>query len=172
MFSDAHEEIKAGIARVRDPAALPRPPSAQCAHPAGKNSDRVVGSFIATTFAQPDHAAAKAQWRRVATRGGADARQTPKLSMLGEPSWRHRFKPDGECREGRASLHDIPGRHRTKLYGTQAVQLKGGNHAAHRRGKLSQRRLLRERFTLGVNAHADQLCFFGGAWPMFFPSAR
>ena len=75
MFSDAFEGIKAGTARVLDPAALPRPPSAQCAHPAGKNSDRVVGSFIATTFAQPDHAAAKAQWRRVATRGGADARQ-------------------------------------------------------------------------------------------------
>lgn len=33
---------------------------------AGKNSLRVVSAFIATAFAQPDHAAAKADWRLVA----------------------------------------------------------------------------------------------------------
>ena len=68
VISDAHEGIKAAVAKVLD-ATWQR-----CrvhfmrnvlAH-AGKSGRRVVSAFIATAFAQDDAEAAKAQWRRVA----------------------------------------------------------------------------------------------------------
>ncbi len=81
VISDAHEGIKAATARV------PSTTWQRCrvhfqhnalAH-AGKNSRRVVSAFIATAFAQPDHAAAKAQWRLVAEQMRG---KLPKLATL------------------------------------------------------------------------------------------
>ena len=90
---DAHEGIKAATARVLsttwqrcvrhwsrtngDHASLHFQRNA-LAH-AGKNSRRVVSAFIATAFAQPDHAAAKAQWRLVADQMRG---KLPKLATL------------------------------------------------------------------------------------------
>ena len=68
VISDAHEGIKAAVAKVLN-ATWQR-----CrvhfmrnalAH-AGKSGRRVVSAFIATAFAQDDAEAASAQWRRVA----------------------------------------------------------------------------------------------------------
>jgi putative transposase len=68
VISDAHEGIKAAVARVfraiwqRCRVHFMRNALAH----AGKSGRRVVSAFIATAFAQ-DHAdAAKAQWRQVA----------------------------------------------------------------------------------------------------------
>src|SRR3546814_9339713 len=78
VISDAHEGIKAAVARVF------RASWQRCrvhfmrnalAH-AGKSGRRVVSAFIATAFAQ-DHAdAAKAQWRQV------DDQVRPKMPKL------------------------------------------------------------------------------------------
>ena len=79
VISDAHEGIKAATARVLAGATWQR-----CrahfqrnapAH-AGKGSRRMVSAFIATAFAQPDHAAASAQWHLVADQ------MRPKLPKL------------------------------------------------------------------------------------------
>jgi transposase-like protein len=68
VISDAHEGIKAAVTKVMATAWQ------RCrihfmrnllAH-AGKSGARMVSAFIATAFAQEDHAAAKAQWRKVA----------------------------------------------------------------------------------------------------------
>src|SRR6202040_2087727 len=68
VISDAHEGIKAAVAKVLN-ATWQR-----CrvhfmrnvlAH-AGRQGRRVVSAFIATAFAQDDAAAARAQWRKVA----------------------------------------------------------------------------------------------------------
>ena len=68
MISDAHEGIKAAVAKVLN-ATWQR-----CrvhfmrnvlAH-AGRSGRRVVSAFIATAFAQDDTEAARQQWRRVA----------------------------------------------------------------------------------------------------------
>src|SRR6202012_1913953 len=68
VISDAHEGIKAAVAKVLN-ATWQR-----CrvhfmrnslAH-AGKSGRRVVSAFIATAFAQDDAEAARAQWRRIA----------------------------------------------------------------------------------------------------------
>ena len=68
VISDAHEGLKAAIAKVLN-ASWQR-----CrvhfmrnvlAH-AGRNGRRVVAAFIATAFAQDDAAAARTQWRQVA----------------------------------------------------------------------------------------------------------
>ena len=96
VVSDAHEGIKAAIAR------LPGATWQRCrvhfmrnalAH-AGKSGRRVVSAFVATAFAQEDATAAKEQWRRVADQ------LRPKL-----PEARH---PDGRGRGGRARLHALP----------------------------------------------------------------
>ena len=81
VISDAHEGIKAAVARVF------RATWQRCrvhfmrnalAH-AGKSGRRVVSAFIATAFAQ-DHAdAAKAQWRQVADQVRP---KLPKLAAL------------------------------------------------------------------------------------------
>lgn len=68
VISDAHEGIKAATARVLSTTWQRCRVHFQrnaLAH-AGKNSRRVVSAFIATTFAQPDHAAAKTRWRLMA----------------------------------------------------------------------------------------------------------
>ena len=63
VISDAHEGIKAATARVLSTTWQRCRVHFQrnaLAH-AGKSSRRVVSAFIATAFAQPDHATAKAQ---------------------------------------------------------------------------------------------------------------
>ena len=79
VISDAHEGIKAAVARVfratwqRCRVHFMRNPLAH----AGRSGRRVVSAFIATAFAQ-DHAdAAKAQWRQVADQVRA---KLPKLA--------------------------------------------------------------------------------------------
>ena len=96
VVSDAHEGIKAAVAKVLN-ATWQR-----CrvhfmrnalAH-AGKSGRRVVSAFIATAFAQDDAEAAKsamAPGRRPAPAQAAQAR-----------------RPDGRGRDRRARLHDLP----------------------------------------------------------------
>ena len=96
MISDAHEGLKAAVAKVlhatwqRCRVHFMRNALAH----AGKSGRRVVSAFIATAFAQDDADAAKAQWRqgrRPAPPEAAEAR-----------------RPDGRGRGGRARLHDLP----------------------------------------------------------------
>ena len=102
-----HEGIKASVARVLNTTWQRCRVHFQrnaLAH-AGKSSRRVVSAFIATAFAQPDHATAKTQWRNVADqiRG-----KLPRLSGLMERAFvRHWSEDNGERRRGRARLHDL-----------------------------------------------------------------
>ena len=98
VISDAHEGIKASVAKVMN-ATWQR-----CrvhfmrnvlAH-AGRSGRRVVSAFIATAFAQDDAEAARQQWRRVADQ------LRPKVPKLADP--------DGHGRARRAGLHGLPGR--------------------------------------------------------------
>jgi hypothetical protein len=78
VISDAHEGNKAATARVLSTSWQRCRVHFQrnaLAH-AGKSSRRVVSAFIATAVAQPDHAAAKVQWRLVADQ------MRPKLPKL------------------------------------------------------------------------------------------
>src|SRR4051812_23533090 len=81
VISDAHEGIKAAVAKVF------RATWQRCrvhfmrnvlAH-AGRSGRRVVAAFIATAFAQDDAAAAKTQWRQVADQVRP---KLPKLAAL------------------------------------------------------------------------------------------
>lgn len=111
VVSDAHEGIKAATARVPTGATWQR-----CrvhfqrnalAH-AGKSSRRVVSAFIATAFAQPDHAAASAQWRLVADQMRP---KLPKLAAL----------MDG-AEEDVLAYMTFPAQHRAKLHSTNPVE--------------------------------------------------
>ena len=115
VISDAHEGIKAATARVLSSTTWQR-----CrvhfqrnalAH-AGKNSRRVVSAFIATAFAQPDHAAAKAQWRLVAdqVRG-----KVPKLATLMDTA-----------EEDVLAYMTFPQQHRAKLHSTNPIERLNG----------------------------------------------
>jgi putative transposase len=102
VISDAHEGIKASVAKVMT-AAWQR-----CrvhfmrnvlAH-AGRSGRRVVSAFIATAFAQEDAEAARQQWRRVADQlqpkvpklaALMDAAETDVLAYMGFPP-AHRAK--------------------------------------------------------------------------------
>ena len=81
VISDAHEGIKAAVAKVfhatwqRCRVHFMRNALAH----AGKNGRRVVAAFIATAFAQDDAAAAKAQWRQAADQVRP---KVPKLAAL------------------------------------------------------------------------------------------
>ncbi len=65
VISDAHEGITARVLSTTWQRCRVHFQRNALAH-AGKSSRRVVSAFIATAFAQPDHATAKAQWRLVA----------------------------------------------------------------------------------------------------------
>jgi putative transposase len=102
VISDAHEGIKAAVAKVMH-ATWQR-----CrvhfmrnvmAH-AGKSGRRVVSAFMSAAFAQDDAAAAKAQWRKVADQlrpklpklaGFLDEAETDVLAYMGFPA-AHRLK--------------------------------------------------------------------------------
>jgi putative transposase len=74
---------------------------------AGRQGRRVVSAFIATTFAQDDAEAARAQWRRVADQ------LRPKLPKLAA------FMDEAET----DVLADMtfPAAHRAKLYSTNPI---------------------------------------------------
>jgi transposase-like protein len=114
VISDAHEGIKAAVAKVLS-ATWQR-----CrvhfmrnalAH-AGRSGRRVVSAFIATAFAQDDAEAARQQWRRV-----ADQLRTklPKLAALMDEA-----EPDV------LAYMSFPAPHRAKLHSTNPIERLNG----------------------------------------------
>jgi transposase-like protein len=114
VISDAHEGIKAAVAKVLS-ATWQR-----CrvhfmrnalAH-AGRSGRRVVSAFIATAFAQDDAEAAKQQWRRV-----ADQLRTklPKLAALMD-----------EAEADVLAYMSFPAPHRAKLHSTNPIERLNG----------------------------------------------
>jgi putative transposase len=114
VISDAHEGIKAAVAKVLN-ATWQR-----CrvhfmrnalAH-AGKSGRRVVSAFIGTAFAQDDAEAARAQWRRVADQ------IRPKLPKLA--SFLDEAEPDV------LAYMTFPAAHRAKLHSTNPIERLNG----------------------------------------------
>jgi putative transposase len=110
VISDAHEGIKAAVAKVLN-ATWQR-----CrvhfmrnvlAH-AGKQGRRVVSAFIGTAFAQDDGGAAKAQWRQVADQLRP---RVPKLAALMD-----------EAETDVLAYMTFPTAHRTKLHSTNPIE--------------------------------------------------
>jgi putative transposase len=114
VVSDAHEGIKASVAKVLT-ASWQR-----CrvhfmrnalAH-AGKSGRRVVSAFIATAFAQDDAAMARAQWRSVADQLRP---KLPKLATLMDQA-----EPDV------LAYMSFPTQHRAKLHSTNPLERLNG----------------------------------------------
>jgi transposase-like protein len=114
VISDAHEGIKASVAKVMN-ATWQR-----CrvhfmrnvlAH-AGRSGRRVVSAFIATAFAQDDAEAARLQWRRVADQLRP---KVPKLAALMDEA-----EPDVLAYRG------FPTQHRVKLHSTNPLERLNG----------------------------------------------
>ena len=114
VISDAHEGIKASVAKVMN-ATWQR-----CrvhfmrnvlAH-AGRSGRRVVSAFIATAFAQDDAEAARQQWRRVADQLRP---KVPKLAALMDTA-----EPDV------LAYMDFPTQHRVKLHSTNPLERLNG----------------------------------------------
>jgi putative transposase len=114
VISDAHEGIKAAVAKVLS-ATWQR-----CrvhfmrnalAH-AGRSGRRVVSAFIATAFAQDDAEAAKQQWRRVADQLRP---KLPKLAALMDEA-----EPDV------LAYMSFPAPHRAKLHSTNPIERLNG----------------------------------------------
>jgi putative transposase len=114
VISDAHEGLKAAIAKVLH-ASWQR-----CrvhfmrnvlAH-AGKSGRRVVSAFIATAFAQEDAEAARIQWRKVADQ------LRPKLGKLAA------FMDDAEADV--LAFMSFPKDHRTKIHSTNPLERLNG----------------------------------------------
>lgn len=114
VISDAHEGIKAAVAKVFQ-ASWQR-----CrvhfmrnalAH-AGKSGRRVVAAFIATAFAQDTAAAAKAQWRQVADQVRP---KLPKLAALLD-----------EAEQDVLAYMTFPKEHRVKIHSTNPIERLNG----------------------------------------------
>ena len=114
VVSDAHEGIKAAVAKVLT-ATWQR-----CrvhfmrnvlAH-AGRSGRRVVSAFIATAFAQEDAEAARQQWRRVADQLRP---KVPKLATLMD-----------ESETDVLATMTFPSQHRTKLHSTNPLERLNG----------------------------------------------
>jgi transposase-like protein len=114
VISDAHEGIKAAVAKVLN-ASWQR-----CrvhfmrnvlAH-AGRQGRRVVSAFIATAFAQDDAEAARAQWRRVADQ------LRPKLPKLAA------YLDEAEADV--LAYMTFPAQHRAKLHSTNPIERLNG----------------------------------------------
>jgi len=114
VISDAHEGIKAAVAKVLN-ATWQR-----CrvhfmrnalAH-AGKSGRRVVSAFIATAFAQDDAEAATAQWRKVADQLRL---KLPKLANFLDEA-----EPDV------LAYMTFPAAHRAKLHSTNPIERLNG----------------------------------------------
>jgi transposase-like protein len=114
VISDAHEGIKAAVAKVlnatwqRCPVHFMRDVLAH----AGKSGRCVISVFIATVFAQDDAGAARAQWRRVADQ------LRPKLPRLAS------FLDEAET-DVLANM-SFPPAHRTKLHSTNPIERLNG----------------------------------------------
>jgi putative transposase len=110
VISDAHEGIKAAVAKVlcaswqRCRVHFMRNVLAH----AGRQGRRVVSAFIATAFAQNDAEAAKAQWRRVADQIRP---KVPKLAALMD-----------EAETDVLAYMAFPIQHRTKLHSTNPLE--------------------------------------------------
>ena len=114
VISDAHEGIKAATSRVLSTTWQRCRVHFQrnaLAH-AGKNSRGMVSAFIATAFAQPDHQAAKAQWRVVADQMRS---KLPKLAALMDAA-----------EEDVLAYMTFPAQHRTKLHSTNPIERLNG----------------------------------------------
>lgn len=114
VISDAHEGLKASIARILK-ATWQR-----CrvhfmrnvlAH-AGKHGRAVVSAFIGTAFAQTDAKAARDQWRQVANQLRA---KMPKLAALMD-----------DAEEDVLAYMGFPQAHRTKLHSTNPIERLNG----------------------------------------------
>ena len=114
VISDAHEGIKAAVARVlattwqRCRVHFQRNALAH----AGKSSRRVVAAFIATAFAQNDHANASKQWRHVADQMRG---KLPKLASLMD-----------DAEEDVLAYMTFPPQHRAKLHSTNPIERLNG----------------------------------------------
>jgi len=114
VVSDAHEGIKAATARVLNTTWQRCRVHFQrnaLAH-AGESSRRVVSAFVATAFAQPDHAAAKTQWRHVADQMRG---KLPKLAALMD-----------DAEEDVLAYMTFPAQHRAKLHSTNPIERLNG----------------------------------------------
>jgi transposase-like protein len=114
VISDAHEGIKASVAKVfsatwqRCRVHFMRNALAH----AGKSGRRVVSAFIATAFAQETPETAKAQWRSVADQ----LRPTvPKLAALMD-----------SAEEDVLAYMTFPAQHRTKLHSNNPIERLNG----------------------------------------------
>lgn len=114
VISDAHEGIKASVAKVMS-ATWQR-----CrvhfmrnvlAH-AGRSGRRVVSAFIATAFAQDDAVAAKVQWRKVADQLRP---KVPRLAALMDTA-------EGDV----LAYMGFPVQHRVKLHSTNPLERLNG----------------------------------------------
>ena len=114
VISDAHEGLKAAIAKVLN-ASWQR-----CrvhfmrnvlAH-AGKQGRRVVSAFIGTAFAQGDAAAARAQWRQIADQ------LRPRVKKLAELM--------DEAESDVLAYMSFPAAHRPKLHSTNPIERVNG----------------------------------------------
>ena len=114
VISDAHEGLKAAIAKVLNTSWQ------RCrihfmrnvlAH-AGKQGRRVVSAFIGTAFAQDDAEAARTQWREVADQ------LRPRIKKLAE------FMDDAESDV--LTYMAFPAAHRPKLHSTNPIERLNG----------------------------------------------
>ena len=114
VISDAHEGIKASVAKVMNTTWQ------RCrvhfmrnalAH-AGRSGQRVFSAFIATAFAQEDAEAARQQWRRVADQ------LRPKVSKLAALM--------DTAETDVLAYMDFPAAHRIKLHSTNSLERLNG----------------------------------------------
>jgi transposase-like protein len=114
VISDAHEGIKASVAKVLSTTWQ------RCrvhfmrnvlAH-AGRQGRRVVSAFIATAFAQPDAEAARRQWRLVADQIRS---KVPKLAAMMD-----------EAEADVLAYMTFPAQHRAKLHSTNPLERLNG----------------------------------------------
>ncbi|CAN2536526.1 hypothetical+protein [Methylocapsa aurea] len=114
VVSDAHEGIKAAVAKVMHAGWQRCRVHFMCnalAH-ASKSGRRVVSAFIATAFAQDDADAAKMQWRKVADQ----LRPTlPKLAVLMD-----------EAEQDVLAYMTFPKDHWQKIYSTNGLERVNG----------------------------------------------
>jgi len=114
VISDAHEGIKASVAKVltatwqRCRVHFMRNALAH----AGKNGRRVVSAFIATAFAQNDAEAARRQWRTVADQ------LRPRMAKLA--AFMDEAEPDV------LAYMSFPAQHRAKLHSTNPLERLNG----------------------------------------------
>ena len=114
VISDAHEGIKASVAKVMNATWQRCRVHFMCnvlAH-AGRSGRRVISAFIATAFAQDDAEAARLQWRRVADQLRP---KVPKLAALMDEA-----EPDVLAYMG------FPAQHRVKLHSTNPLERLNG----------------------------------------------